>query len=408
MNLYPHQIEKSKELEEIVRIKNIAYLIGEVRSGKTLTVLETAKNLNAKNVLFLTKKKAISSIESDFSKMGYSYNITVTNYENLHKIEGNFDLVIYDEAHVLSAFPKPAKRTRAIRERFFNIPCILMSGTPATESYSQYFHQLWISSYTPFKGYGNFYKWAKDFVNVVKKRIGTHEINDYSDADYESIQQGIKDYTVTMTQSEAGLTVDIKEHILRIEPPEWIDKLAKKLIKDRAVEGRQGYIMAETPASLQTKIHQIYSGTVIIETFEGESKAIVLNDYKAEYIKQYFKGNKIAIFYYYQAELTMLLDAFGDGITTDLEEFNNTDKNFAIQFNTSEGMNLSKADYIVYMNLGFSGRNFIQSLDRMTTRERTENEVYFIIEKGGINEKILKAVKNKETYNLKSFRTDYL
>src|SRR5690606_13322938 len=121
----------------------------------------------------------ISSIQSDFDGMGYDYIITITNYESLHKLESyDFDLIIYDEAHGLSGFPKPAVRTKFIKDKFYDTPCIWLSGTPAAESYSQYFHQFFVSKFSPFKEYTNFYKWSKDFVNVTQKRIGTHTVND--------------------------------------------------------------------------------------------------------------------------------------------------------------------------------------------------------------------------------------
>ena len=51
------------------------YLAMEVRTGKTLTSLSVADKLGAQNVLFLTKKKAISSIEADNDMLGANYNI---------------------------------------------------------------------------------------------------------------------------------------------------------------------------------------------------------------------------------------------------------------------------------------------------------------------------------------------
>ena len=56
-----------------------------------------ARLFGAKNVLFLTKKKAIDSIMSDFWDFGFdsSFNIIVCNNESMHKIESNnFDVVI--------------------------------------------------------------------------------------------------------------------------------------------------------------------------------------------------------------------------------------------------------------------------------------------------------------------------
>ena len=82
--LKEHQIEKSKELNEILLDYKIAYLAGEVRSGKTLTALEAARLYGAGKVIVITKKKAISSILSDYKNFGFDYEIVVINYDSLH------------------------------------------------------------------------------------------------------------------------------------------------------------------------------------------------------------------------------------------------------------------------------------------------------------------------------------
>lgn len=408
MKIRKHQEIKSKELLIKLKRYKCVYLFGEVRSGKTLTVLETAKLYAASNVLFVTKKKAISSIQSDFDLIGYDYKITIINYESLHKLESkDFDLVIYDEAHSISAFPKPSKRTKLIKDYFYNIPCILLSGTPSAESYSQYYHQFYVSAFSPFKQYTNFYKWSRDFVNVTEKRIGTHTVKDYSDANIKLIDRIINNYKVIMTQKDANFGVNINEHIINVKTPDRIERLAKRLIKDKAIEGKTGYIMGEMPAKLQSKVHQIYSGTCIIDDFEGNTKSVVLSDYKAQEIKERFKGQKIAIMYYYQKELEVLKSVFGCSLTICLDEFNSTDKNFAIQQSSTEGMNISKAECLVYYNFGFSGKNYIQSRDRLTVKDRKDNNVFFIIETPGINGRILNSVKDKKDYNLRSFQKDF-
>lgn len=79
MQLRNYQIENSIKAVEILTNYNIVYLSMEVRTGKTVTSLEVAKLYGAKNVLFLTKKKAIKSILNDFNNFGYIFNITVLN-----------------------------------------------------------------------------------------------------------------------------------------------------------------------------------------------------------------------------------------------------------------------------------------------------------------------------------------
>lgn len=408
MKLLPHQIKKSKEILLKLQTYNCVYLRGEVRSGKTITVLEVAKCYGAKKVLFLTRKKAIDSILLDFEGIGYDYSLLVTNYESVHKVDDiDFDLVIYDESHSLSAFPKPAKRVKEIKKRFSKVPCIWMTGTSAIESYSQYFHQFYVSDYSPFRLYKNFYNWARVFVNVKQRRLATHTINDYTDAKVNEIDKVILPLTVIMTQQDAGIETKINEHILTIPIPEKIKKIAGLLLKKRVVEGAAGVIMGETPAKLQSKLHQIFNGTVIIEGDNNKTEAIVLSDFKARAIKEHFKGRKIAIMYYYKQELEVLKSVFQDDLTVCLDEFNSTDKNFAIQQSSTEGTNISAADCLVYYNFGFSGKNWVQSRDRLTIRERATNDVYIVQEGGGISEKIYKAVNQKKSYNIRSFKNDY-
>ena len=63
------------------------YLAMEVRTGKTLTSLGICEQLNVENVLFLTKKKAMSSIIDDFDMLCPSnYCLFTINYESMHKI----------------------------------------------------------------------------------------------------------------------------------------------------------------------------------------------------------------------------------------------------------------------------------------------------------------------------------
>ncbi|MEX0939751.1 MAG: DEAD/DEAH box helicase family protein [Candidatus Babeliales bacterium] len=406
MNLRSHQIKFSKQLSQILNQFNIAYLAGQVRSGKTLTALESARLFNAKKILVVTKKKAISSIQSDYENFCFSYEMQIMNYESLHKItDKDFDLIIYDESHSLGAYPKPSQRAKLARKMFYDIPTILMTGTSAVESYSQYYHQFYVSKFSPFNEYKNFYKWAKDFVTVKQLKLPTHTVNDYSKANVEAIDKIIKPYMVVMTQADAGLDVNINETILEVETPPLIKKLTDILIKDRVVQGQSGFIFGDSPAKLQSKVHQLFNGSCIIETATGETFTKLFSNFKADYIAKHFKGKKIVIMYYYQAELEILKKTFD--LADDVEDFNKTNKSIAVQQSSSEGMNLSKADAIVYYNIGFSGKNYIQSRDRMTVKERKNNNVYFICEKGGITSKILKRVRAKKDFNSRTFLKEY-
>jgi len=53
----------------ILNKHSFLYLAMQVRTGKTLTSLGIAEAMGCRNLLFITKKKAISSIENDVTKL---------------------------------------------------------------------------------------------------------------------------------------------------------------------------------------------------------------------------------------------------------------------------------------------------------------------------------------------------
>lgn len=401
-----YQDKISSDAVEILRRKKLVCLFMEVRTGKTITALETCKKFEAKRVLFITKIKAFSSIESDYKNFGYTYNLTIINRESLHKIESNdFDVVIIDEVHGYTSYPKPSKYHKDVKSRFGNIPMIFLSGTPTPESYSQYYHLFTLSNHSPFKEYSNFYKWANEYVDIKLKYLGYAQVKDYSNARKKDFWHLIRHSILTYTQEQAGFTTSINEMVLECEMKKITYDIIRKLHKDLVVISKDGKeIIADTGVKLQQKTHQLYSGTIKFE--DGTYR--VIDTSKAEFIKEKFKGYKIGIFYKFVAELEMLKSVFGNELTTDLNEFNATDKNIALQIVSGrEGISLSKADYLVFMNIDFSAVSYFQARDRLTTMQRKENTIFWIFSKGGIEEKIYNAVQNKKDYTNETFKREY-
>ena len=104
-----YQKQIIKDGVKIISRHGFVYLAMEVRTGKTFTALGIAQKLYVSKVLFVTKKKAISSIEADYQSLLPTYWLDVINYESLHKVEGKYDLIIFDEAHGMGAFQNPSK-----------------------------------------------------------------------------------------------------------------------------------------------------------------------------------------------------------------------------------------------------------------------------------------------------------
>jgi hypothetical protein len=403
MKLRPYQEKLSAQGVEILKHKKIVYLAMEVRTGKTLTALNIAKLYEAKNVLFLTKKKAISSIQWDFDNFGFDFDLTIINDESLHLVNGDFDLIIHDEHHRFGAFPKPNKVAVLFKKRYSHLPMIFLSGTPTPESHSQWFNQFWVSDYSPFKKYVNFYKWAVDFVDIKQRNIGYAVIKDYSTANETLIKRILQNYIITFTQAQAGFTTSVKEMVLECEMLPITKLIIDKLKKDLVVKNAEGQvILGDTSIKLMQKIHQLSSGTCKFE--DGSSKVIDLS--KALFILEKFTGVKIAIFYKFKEEWNALSQVFGgENLTNDVEEFDNTDKCIALQIVSGrEGISLKNAKYLVYYNIDFSATSYWQSRDRLTTMQRQENEVFWIFSKGGIENDIYKTVLKKKDYTLKIFK----
>lgn len=398
IQLRDYQQEAAIQGIEILNRFKILILNYEVRTGKTHIALHIAKRY--KNVLFVTKKKAISSIENDYKNAEHSFNITIINYESLHKISGFFDLVIVDESHSIGAYPKPSKRTKQLKTLVQN-DLILLTGTLMPESNSQIYHQLWISNYSPFKDYANFYKFFNDYgiPEIIYTTYG--QSKSYKNLPYERISSKIEPIKLSKTQSEIGFKSSISENFLYVDLLPKTLQIIKQLKKDLVVQGKQEVILADTPVKLMQKVHQLSSGTI---KFESGNSAVL--DYsKSEFISRHFQGKKIAIFYKFKEELNAIKKYLD--ITQDIDEFDNTSKNIALQIVSGrEGTNLSSADYLVYYNIDFSAVSYWQSRDRLTTKDRSENNVFWIFSRNGIEQRIYKAVMNKKNYTLQTFKKD--
>ena len=404
MELREYQIRIANQAAEKVNEYGFCYIAAEVRTGKTLMALKTAELLGCKKVLFLTKKKAIKSIETDYANFEFQYKLTVVNWENLHNVNDRFDLIICDEAHTMGGYPKMPQRVNQLRRNFYEVPKILLSGTPHPESYSQVFHQFYVCPGNPFMGM-NFYQWAKIYVNVQSVNYGYGSVNNYKSCYKDKLLPVIDKYFIRWSQKESGFESKIEEEVLYVDMKPITYSLIQKLKKDNVASIGHHDFLADTAVKLMGKIHQISSGTCISE----ENTYVVLDHSKAEFIKEYFKGKKIGIFYKFKAELHMLQSVFGDTITDDLSEFDTTDKCIALQMVSGrEGISLRNAEYLVFLNIDFSAVTYFQARDRMTTKERRYNKIFWIFAKDGIEGKIYNAVSNKKNYTTSLFKKQYV
>jgi hypothetical protein len=383
----------------------------QVRTGKTLTALNTCKLYGAKNVLFVTKKKATLSVVADYEHYKNDFKCFVINFEQLHNITNQyFDLVIIDEAHCTGAFADVSKRTKELKRLCNKLPIIYLSGTPSPESYSQLYHQFWISSFNPFTQ-KNFYTWAREgFVTIGTKYVFNRQIHDYTNANKEAIDKVVGHLFLPYTQQEAGFEQLVDEHIHQVTMSDRTYQVCNRLRIDKVVKGKNGIIEADTEVKLLSKLHQLYSGSVIFdEAFDTSKESAVTDDSKVNYIFKTFEGLKFAVFYKFKAERLAIIEGAGKrGLkwTESPEEFQaNENIIFLSQFVSGrEGVNLSTADCLVCYNIDFSAVTYFQVRARLQSKDRVDPaKVHWIFAKDGIEERIYKAVCNKKNYTTSYF-----
>lgn len=402
-SLYPEQLRKADEVHELLCKRKVVLMHFATRTGKTPVSLRVAELYGAKKVLFVTKKKAISGIK-DFQHL-FSFNLTIINYESLHKLSPEYDFIIADESHTLGAFPKPSLRTKRLASLIGTNPLLLLTATPALESPSQYFHQFWVSKHSPFNVYKNFYHFAQVYIDIQKIYVSGRTINQYNKLKPKTNFAKIIDaYTVRWEKSDIGSFGDIDEKIDYIPLDKHIKRLMAIFLKDKLYTFKTGDdVVCDSNMKLRQVMHQLSSGVLKID----DNKYFVLSKYKAEYIKQKYSKYKIAIFYLYKGEEKLLKETFDT--THDIDEFNVSDKVFIGQFQSSSmGTNLSKADYIIFMNISFSATMYEQVKDRGRVKGKTEDSrIVWIFSNTGIEKKVFDRVKNKIDYSLSIFLDDY-
>jgi hypothetical protein len=401
--LRDYQYQIAQQAHHLLSFYRIAYLALEVRVGKTLISLEAARLCGVKNVLFVTKKKAMSSIQKDYDALSPGYQLTLINYDSLHKIEPGHDMVIIDEAHSLGQYPKPSQRTEHLRKLCTGLPIIYLSGTPTPESFAQVYHQFWVSSFSPFAEFKNFYFWHKKYGIPAVKYIYNRQINDYSKT--TGVMDAVQHLFISYTQQQAGFEALVEERVIKLPMPDVIAKSIKILRRDKIITTRTGHvILADTKVKEMQKVHQLCGGTVKAE--DGER--IVVDTSKAEHIKAAFAGQKVVIFYKYIAEATALRQVLGSMIIDESDAFNSHAEPcyFISQIQSGrEGVNLSGADTLVFYNIDFAAVSYWQARARIQKLERKEPAVvHWLFFSGGIEELVYQIVIKKKDFTVQHYK----
>ena len=379
----------------------------QMRTGKTFTSYFIIEKMKFKRCLFIGTVKSCQGAADDYNAGKWSFSLAIINLESIHKIkENDFDIVIIDEAHRLGAFPKPGVRTKQVKELVYEKRIIYLTGTPSPESYSQLFHQMWVSIFSPWCEYENFYKWVKAGYVFPKDKWTPHGIKkDYKEANVTKIWEDIKPISISLSQEEAGFKAKVIEHFIECPMSFQLHYMKESIEKDSITwfmkDNQIVEVICESATDLINKLSQLSGGTIKV----GEERYIIDRS-KAFFIKQQFHGQKIAIYYRFIAEGDLLKSIFTNW-TDDFNQFNQSfDKTFICQIQSGrEGVSLRTADAMVMYNIDFSATSYYQLRDRMQDSRRSEDSnIYWIISDMQFELEVYKAVCKKKDFTASYYK----
>ena len=341
----------------------------------------------AKNILVITKKKALEGWNETLNKYNTTKHYDTINYESLHKLTNtNYDLVIIDEAHAnLSAYHKLSKTWKNVYKLTRKKPIIYLSATPSAQTYSQLYHQLKLSDWSPFKKYRNFYDWFREYgiENVIW--LGGRQVKQYNECKAKAFED-VKHLFISYTRKELGFEHEPNDIIHYVELSQETKDMYNRLMKDNCLLDID--YVADTPMKLMTGLHQLEGGTLKSE----EKYTNLQNVEKCEYIRREFgDSSDIVIFYHYKSELKKLESHFNKSRILQATSF-------------AEGVDLSMYKTLIVYSMDFSTARYTQRRARQCNMKRGEPiDVHFLLVKGGISEQVYKTVAVNKTNFVNSY-----
>lgn len=380
MKPFEHQENIANQAYEILKTNMIVYLSMEERTGKTLTSILVCEKSKAKNILIITKKKALDGWKDTLQKYKeISKNYTCINYESIHKLDSTkgYDLIIIDEAHAnLSAYPKVGAIWKLVQKVTDKKPIIFLSATPSAQTYAQLYHQLKLSSWSPWRVYKNFYDWFKKFGIPEIVYAGSRQIIKYNNIKSELVWNDIKHLFISYTRQELGFKHEPNDVIHYIELSEQTKQWYNELNKNSII--KEFEYVADTPMKLLVGLQQLEGGTLKIN--DDKSESLRTNE-KIEYIKRVFGDiPSLVIFYHYKQEEHKLKSSFSKATILQATSF-------------AEGVDLSMYETLVVYSMDFSTARYSQRRARQANmRRESEINVHYLLVKGAISEQVYETV----------------
>ncbi len=384
----PHQIELAQKIVYLLRSYNIAYLAAEERTGKTLAAILAAESMpEISNILVVTKKVALDGWHKTLKARPLIKPVIVTNYHQMSKLDmpSPSTLVIIDEAHAyIAGYPKVSAMWRQLKNLAKRVKVLYLSATPNSQGTQQLYHQLAISSYSPWHKYDSFYKWFKNYGQLYTIKLQGRDCNQYDRIDHDKVWNDVKHLFITMTRAEIGFEHEPEDKLHYIELDTVTKEVYNELLTDKIVEFHAGTLVCDTISRLRPALHMIEGGVTKIK----DKYLFLKNREKIDYIlKTFGDTSDTVIMYNYIAE--------GEKLR---EIFNHCPILHATSY--AEGVDLSMYKNLVIYSMNFSTSKYVQRRARQANMEREEEiTVHYLLVKKAISDQVYKTVAiNKRNF----------
>ena len=410
-----YQAELADEAAAIIRKYMIVYLAWEERTGKSLTGLLVAEQLDIKNVLIITKKKALGSVKEEegwadlLEKFEHEKNYTLTTFGKAKA--GDYDLIIIDEAHnYISGYPKASSTWKKLRLICRGKPIIYMSATPHAQGYQLLYHQLALSTWSPWATYSNFYNWHRHYGIQYTIKIHDKEVNQYDRVQDDLVSSCVDHLFITKTRKELDFKHEPKDKLHYIELSDTTKQLYNDAVENKILRFNNMVKLLDTTITMRTSLHMIEGGVMKLTSSRPPEAGVNVLQIDREKILD-------AVLYHTHYDLTgidekiqYILDTWGDsddvaimynyiGEGVKLKRYFKNAKILQATSN-AEGVELSHVRHLVIYSQDFSTARHTQRRARQASMQREWSiTVHFLLVKKATSEQVYKTVSiNKKNY----------
>lgn len=401
-----------KTITTLTAINNLIYDLFEVRKVLIIAPLRVARDTWSAEVQkwdhlkHLRYSVAVGTAEERIAALKADADIYVINRENVDWLVSNttfdYDMIVIDE---LSSFKNhQSKRFKALMKVRPKVKrAVGLTGTPSSNGLMDLFAEFKLLDMGA--RLGRFIGQYRNAYFSPDKRNGQiiYSYKPLPDAE-QQIYEKISDITISMKSTDHLKMPELISTQYEVELSEDEKKKYEELKKDLILQLPGGEITAANAASLTGKLSQMANGAV----YSDDESILEIHQRKLDALEDIIEsanGKPVLVAYWFRHDLERIKKRFAVReikISRDIADWNNGSIPVAVIHPASagHGLNLqSGGSALVWFGITWSLELYQQTNARLWRQGQTAETVVIthIIAKGTIDERIVKALKMKDT-----------